>query len=276
MMTLADASCYFARTPILDADTGLTLFYGQVDPYDDAKRDSATAYRRVLSVKPGTVVPAGRAIKILGSVWVLGGSELDGQAEAHRQKYVLHPAPSKLSFSRMGVYVAGTTASMVWGDMVWMKDGREIASSSKMVPTYTLYAPVGSDIREYDVIRIGTTGYLVEAPHNQASGILSATCLKLEYAPEVASLETRTYDPAQGKYTFSAITSVRCLRLRWQSLYLYGSQYEARYQEGDCTLVLPAGTVIATKDTLTLSSGAWNVVSVENLAGCVAVHGRPA
>ncbi len=84
MLTLADASGYFDRTPMADTVTGSTLFYGQVDPYGDAVRDSATAYRRILSVKPGTVMPASKTLKIFGRVWIIGDSEIDGQSVQHR------------------------------------------------------------------------------------------------------------------------------------------------------------------------------------------------
>jgi len=38
--------------------------------------------------------------------------------------------------------------------------------------------------------------------------------------------------------------------------------------------VLPAGTVLATKDTVTLDGALWNVLSVDALGGAVVAHGR--
>ena len=274
MLTLADASNYFDRTPILDAYTGATLFYGQVDLYDDAKRDSATAYRRVLSVKPGTLIPATRALKIHGSVWIVGASEIDGLSVAHRQKYVLHPAPSKLGVVSLSGFVSAAAATEHWADMVWFKDGKEDAVSSRVVPMYTAYLAQSVSLPEYSVITQGAAAYLVETPHGQASGIQSATCVRLEYTPVSATLATRTYDPVQGKYTASNDTTVKCLRVRWQSLFLYGSQGDAKYQEGDCSLVFPTGTVMATKDKITLAGQVWSILAVENLGGAVVAHGR--
>ena len=275
MLTLADASRYFDRTPIRDPYTNAVLFYGQVDPYDDAKRDSATAYRRILSVAPGTAVPASRLVSILGSVWVVGDSELDGMAVAHREKFVLHPAPTLISVRSLSGHVTTGAASVSWGDMVWLKDAKEETSSSRTNPLYTVYLPTSVVLQEYNVITIGTTGYLVGPSHDQASGVLSAICAKLEYTPVNATLATRVYDPVQGKYTSSADTTVKCLRVRWQSLYLYGSQGDAKYQEGDCSLVLPAGTVLETKDRITLVGQVWSILAVETLGGAVVAHGRP-
>ena len=274
MLTLSQVSVYFDKTPILDVVTGRTLFYGQMDLYDDAKRDSATAYRRVLSVAPTTTIPASRLVKILGSIWIVGDEETDGLATAHRTKYVLHPAPTQLLVNRLSAHVLGTTPTTVWGDMVWFKDGKEEAQSSRSVPMYSAYTPLPADIKEFDIIKVGTQGYLVGHPHTMASGVLSATCVHLEFAVAVATLATRVYDPVLGKYTSTAPSTVNCQRIRWQSLYLFDSQASTKYQEGDCSLVFPTGTTLATKDTVTLSGVLWNVLSVDTLGGAVVAHCR--
>lgn len=274
MLTLADASRYFDRTPILDPYTGATLFYAQIDPYQDAIRDSATAYRRIMSVAPGLRMPDSRLVKILGSVWIVGDSELDGLATAHREKFVLHPAPTLIGVRTLSGHVTGGALTVSWGDMVWLKDAKEESSSSRTNPMYTAYLPTSAALNEYNVITVGTTGYLVGPSHDQVSGVLSATCAKLEYAVADATLATRVYDPVLGKYTASVDTTVKCLRVRWQSLYLYGSQGDAKYQEGDCSLVFPSGTTIATKDRVTLDGQAWNILAVETLGGAVVAHGR--
>lgn len=274
MLTLADASRYFDRTPITDPYTNALLFYAQIDPYQDAVRDSATAYRRVMSVAPGIPMPAGRLVKILGSIWIVGDSETDGMSVAHREKYVIHPAPTLLGVRTLSGFVNAGAATAAWGDMVWLKDAKEESSSSRTNPMYTAYLPTSVALAEYDVVTVGAIGYLVGPPHDQASGVLSATCAKLEYAPVNATLATRVYAPVQGLYTSSVDTTVKCLRVRWQSLYLYGSQGDAKYQEGDCSLVFPAGTVLATKDRVTLAGQVWNVLAVETLGGAVVAHGR--
>jgi len=275
MLTLADASRYFDRTPIRDTATGATLFYGQVDPYQDAVRDSTTAYRRTLSAAPGITIPASRLVSILGSVWIVGNLETDGMAVAHREKYVLHPAPTLLSVRGLSSHVTMGTATVSWGSMLWFKDVKEEASSSRLNLLYTAYLPTSVALAEYNVISVGATGYLVGPPYTQASGMLSATCAKLEHAPADATLATRVYDPVQGKHVSSSNTQVKCLRVRWQSLYVYNSQGDTKYQEGDCSLVLPAGTVLATKDQVTLAGQTWSVLAVETIGGAVVAHGRP-
>ena len=275
MLTLADASVFFDRTPILDPDTGRFLFYGQVEPFDDSKRDSSTAYRRILSVKPGTVMPAGRVVRILGYAWIVGDSEIDGLGTAHREKFVLHPAKAKMNVSTLTQYLAAVVGSSTYLDASWLKDGKEEAVSSRVVPMFTIFMPTPALVDEYSVVWDAGTAYLTQDPHPVASGVRGVLSLRLAYAPVDATLGTRAYDPVAGEYTASVNSTVKCLRVRWQSLYLYGSQADGRYQEGDDSFVLPAGTVIATKDSLTLAGSTWQILAVENLGGAVVAHGRP-
>jgi hypothetical protein len=275
VLTLAQASSYFDRTPACDVLTGATLFLCQVDPFADSARDSATAYRRILSVKPGTAMPASRTLKIFGRVWVIGDSEIDGMSTMHREKYVLHPADYQFSYSTLSDYVSGVAGSTAWGSLEWFKDGKEDASSSRVVPMYSAYCSTSVPLSEFGVISVGSKGYLLSTPHLQASGMQTATCLQLEHSVVDATLSTRVYDPTQGKYTTSVTTTIKCQRVRWQSLYLYGSQGDAKYQEGDCSLVFPVGTTLATKDSVTLAGQVWNVLAVEIVGGAVVAHGRP-
>lgn len=275
MLTLAAASSYFDRTPALDVTSGATLFLCQVDPFAESTRDSNTAYRRTLSVKPGTDIPASRTIKIFGRVWIVGDSEIDGMAAEHREKYVMHPADYAFTYHDLSGYISGTAGVTAWGSLEWLKDGKEEASSSRVVPLYTAYCSAAVPLAEFGVIKVGSRGYLLSTPHLQASGMQTATTLQLEHAVADASIATRTYDPVQGQFTVSVFDTVKCQRVRWQSLYLYGSQGDAKYQEGDCSLVFPAGTVLATKDTVTLAGQVWNVLAVETIGGAVVAHGRP-
>lgn len=274
MLTLAEASCFFDLTPVLDPTTSGVLFYAQLDLYDDAKRDSATAYRRVMSVQPGTTIPASRVISVLGRRWLVGTLETDGLATAHRDKYVLHPANDSVNVSRLPGFLSATVASTVWGDIEWVKDAKAEAVTSSLVPMYTAYLPSSTDVREYDVVWSGTLACIVEAVRHAPSGVTTALCRSLLEPVVTATLNTRTYDPVVGDYTASVPTPVSCLKLPREGLYLYDSQGSARNKEGDVTLVLPASTAVATKDTLTLGSAAWGVLSVQSVGGAKLVHGR--
>ena len=275
MLTLAEASSYFDRTEVRDPDTNALLFYGQVDPFDDSKRDSGGAYRRVLSVAPGTPIPAKGVVRIFGRVWVVGLLEVDGLQDPHRDKYVLQTAPVKHSISRLSGFLTAAVASSQWGSSEWVKDAKEVDASSKHAQMFYIFFPSSADVREHDVVWWGLSSYLTLSVHPQASGFLVATCVKLEHQVVDATLNTRVYDPEEGAFASSTPTTVKALRVRWQSLFLYGSEADAKYRPGDCSIVLPAGTVVATKDTITLAGTTWSVSAVEEISGAVVVHARP-
>jgi hypothetical protein len=275
MMTLAEAAAYFDRTPVLNPDNDSLLFYGQTDPFDDSKRDAGAAYRRILSVAPGTSVPG--AVKILGQVWLVGNKETDGLEVAFRDKYVLQQAGVKANISRLAGFLAGTVASSAWSSIEWLKDARELEVSSDVATLNTIIFPDGTDLREHDIVWYSGRALMVQSPRHQPSDYVMATAFELEQAaPAAATITTRTYDPAAGSYTTSGTASVQALRVRWQSLYRYGSQADARYKSGDDTLVLPAATALTTADLITLAGLTWRVLSVETISGALVAHVRAA
>jgi hypothetical protein len=273
MMTLADAAAYFDRTPVLNPDNDSFLFNGQLEPYDDSRRDAGAAYRRILSVAPGTAVP--ETVKTLGQVWLVGKSESDALEDVLRDKYVLQPVTTKVSVSRLNDFLAGTATSSVWLSIEWLKDAKELEVSSNTVPIYNVIAPPSADLREHDVLWYAGRALLAQKPRHHPSGYVEVEAVELDQvSPAAATLTARTFDPVASAYTTSGTASAQCLRIRWQSLYLYESQASARYREGDATLALPTGTAIKADDRITLAGADWKVIAVQTLAGVVCVHAR--
>lgn len=274
-MKLSDVSTFFDLIPVTHPTTGALLFHGQVDGYDDSRRDSATAYRRILSVQPGTVMPSPPVVRLMGQNWLVGAMEPDGWAELHREKYVIQQAPLAAALSSLTGFLAGIVASMVHCAPYWVKDAKQLEVSAETPPLYEVALSKDADVRVHDVIWGSGFAYLVLSPRLMASGIFLALTLRLDQSvPLVASLTSRVYDPVSGDYNSPAAASVNALRVRWQSLYQYGSQMAERYQEGDVTLVLPAGTSVTTQTSVALSGVTYQVLSVLDISGAVVLHAR--
>lgn len=275
-MKLVDAASYFDLTEARHPDTGALLFKGQFGPFDDSRRDANAAYRRTLSVRPGTAIPAERTMRFMDVVWLIGAMEPDGLAEVHRQKYVVQQTPLKLSISRLPAFLAGTVASTAWSNPQWVKDAKQLEESSSLPQMFEVYQASVADVRVHDVLWVTGTAYLVLSVHQQSSGFQSSNCLKLDQAaPLAATVTPRTYSPTTGAYTNGTPVAVNALRVRWQSLYAYGSQAEERFQEGDCSVVLPAGTTVTTRSTVLLSGVTYQILSVNSISGAVVLHARP-
>lgn len=274
-MKLSDAACYFDRTEVRDVTTGALLFHCQIDPFDDARRDSSTSYRRIMSVRPGTVMPVSRVAQAMNYKWLIGSMEPDGLAELHREKYVVQHATDQLKISRLSGYLSGTVTSTVWSAQTWVKDDKQLVVSSMAPQIYDVTLPDPTDVRVQDVMWSPSGVFLVLAVHPQASGFINAHCVKLDQVgPVSASLTTRTYVPTTGTYTSNTPTTVNSLKVPWQHLFEYGSQMSERYQEGDCAMVLPTGTVVTTASILTQSGVTWQVLAVLSLGAAVVLHAR--
>lgn len=274
MMTLADAASFFDRTAVLHPDTDAHLFYGQVDPYDDSRRDAIAAYRRILSVAPGTSVPS--AIKIFGNVFLVGGSEVDGLESEHREKYVIQQADAKASVHRLPGFLAGTVASQVWAKASWEKDGKELEASDAALQIFDILVPMASDVRVHDIVTLAGSTYIVHSTRPGGAGFLMVSAYKLDQTtPAASSLVSRTYDPVSGSYVSAAAVTPNCLRVRWQFLFRYDSREDAANVAGDAAFVLPSGTSITTASRITLAGAEWKVVSVDSIDGAVVAHVRP-
>jgi hypothetical protein len=275
MMSLTQASSYFDRTAVSAPDTGQILFMGQLEPYDDSKRDAASAYRRILSVKSGTPIPASRVVKMFDKVWIIGASEPDGFEDIHRVKYVTHYAPVQLKVSRPNGFLFEAASSTLWASPQWIKDSKQLETSSDIPQIFDIALPDGSDVRVHDVLWATGMAFLILATHLQASGLLVANSLKLDQiAPATAGLVVRTYNPVNGNYTNGVTVQTPALLVRWQSLFAYGSQSSERYQEGDVSIILPTGTAASTGTTVDLAGVTYQAMAVLDVSGAVVLHAR--
>lgn len=270
MITLAQASTYFDRTIVYHADSGQALFRAQVEPYDDVRRDASTAYRRVLSVKAGTVVPS--EVNVLGTVWLVGASETDALDEIHRQKYVIAQAKARLRSSTLAEYLQSNYSQTLWAAPYWSKDAKQTEVSSASPQMFDVY--LSTTVAAQTVLWDDTAAYLVISPRPMASGLQAAHSLKLDQTRAQATLRKRTYSPTAGAYVQEQTVSVPTLQVRWQSLFEYGSQMDERYQEGDASFVLPLSCGADTACTVDVAGRQWQVLSVDVVGGAAVAHCR--
>jgi hypothetical protein len=276
MLKLSEAASFFDRTPVLDAYTGVQICFGQVDPYDDSKRDAGSAYRRVLSVAPGTVLPAHSAVRVFGVDWLLGRKEVDGLEELHRDKYVLQPGAGFYRLGTLDQYLAGADLGLNLASPEPVKTAKEIESSSDVVVLYNVYLGFSVPAPKHSVIWAPGEAYLVLSDQTLPSGLRAAYTLELEHPRSTCAVVSRSFNPGLGMYVEGAVSVVSVLRVRWQNLFEYAGQMSERYQEGDDVLVLPSGTVVTVQSRLSAYGKNWSVLSVDDLGGAVTVHARPA
>jgi hypothetical protein len=273
---LVDVSSFFDRTPVLDADSGVQLFLAQLQNYDGSHRDNVTAYRRILSVAPGTVIPASRAVSALGKTWLVGRDSPDGQATAHRVKYVVQSAPAKASVYTAAAFLTGAGAASIWADLQWSADRKELAVSSRVPQEYTAFLPSTAAVGRHSFIVLGSQCLMVQSVAASPAGFLEAQgMLQGAAAASTAVITPRTYSSTTGAYTNGAPVTVACAIVRWQEFYEYAGQSDDKYQEGDAVLLLPSSASVAVSSAIVSGGTTWTVLSARVESGVLAVHGRP-
>lgn len=274
-MKLADCSTFFDRTDILDADTGALLFRGQIKNYDESRRDAVTAYRRVLSVAPGTVIPASRAVRFFGDVWLVGDGQDDGQEDLYRTKYVVQKVQGQAQIYSLAGFLTGTARATVWADMQWLTDRREAETSSNSPQQYVAYIPRTAVSVLHDIIVLNGKAMLAQSNYEAGSGFLELRgILQPQTGAYAAVVNKRQYVPSQGNYLAVASVPYSGFFVRWQELYRYEEQMDERYQEGDFSLALPSSADVTTADTVLVSAREWSVTEVQAISGCKVLHLR--
>lgn len=273
-MELVDVASFFDRVPAQDPATGYTLFNCQLLAYDESKRDAFTAYRRMMSTNPNVNMPASRVVELHGVKWLVGDGQTDGWEQAHRRKYVLHQAAGTASVYRLASWLAGAPDSTPYGDLQWVKDVKELEVSSRSPQKFIAIFASPVDLREYDVVAFGGRAVLVTSVMRSAAGYAEGTGNLQEMPLGGVTVSTRTYSPATGGYTAGASVTVNAMKVRWQELYAYEDQLAERYQEGDCTWVLPASVAVNTATEIAFGADKYTVLAVRAVAGCKAVHAR--
>ncbi len=280
-MRLSDAAAYFDKTVCADAFAPATTFYGQLDLFDDSKRDGATVVRRVLSVAPSVTLPARRVLLIDGGYWIVGQSQDDHWAGAAlRRKYVMQRADGAATYRTVAEELAGAGGTATYGAKLWVKDTKEIEISSALSPFYSVYLPSPEAPVAGQVISLAGRLHMVRGTYKTAAGFLAAEASELDAAALVAGVTytaESAYDPATDTYTASN-TTVNVLKIRYQDDYAYLGQADEKYAEGDCRAYVRKTQIATAKagDRATISGTAWVVMSVADEGSCWGLHLRRA
>ena len=275
-MKLTQVSRYFDRTPVLDPETGDELFRAQLSNYDGSKRDAFTAYRRIMSVAPEVVIPLQRVVRAHDQVWLVGDGHVDGWAEKHRRKHIVHQAAGRARVWSLAGYLANDPPKDTWADLQWVVDRAEEEVGSHKPQMYVAIMSNAERVGEHDVVQVGDERLFVQASAYHSSGFLEARgILQLGGASDVSlSVQRRTYNPVTGKYTTATVATVRTLNVRWQELYLYGNQLDERFQEGDTVFAVPAATQVQMEDSINFLGRAYSIQSIKTISGALVLHGR--
>lgn len=273
-MKLKQAANYFDRLVFADAYTPATTFLGQLDVFDDSRRDGMTIERRILSVAPTVTIPARRTVTSDGLTWLIGDSQRDYyKTEAIRHKYVMHIAEELVAIKTPDQAIQMSTGSTAWASRVWVKPAKEIEISSDVSDVFNIYFARNETPSEGSLIYMASRWHLIRSVYPTTAGLLVALTDELpEPVRTSMTLTSRTYVPATDTYTTTPVT-VTGLRIRWQSHFRYLSRASEKFKPGDIVAVIRklSGTPVA-GSRVTIGSDTYNVVAVLDEGLCWVAH----
>lgn len=278
-MRLADAASYFDKLLCVDAFASGTTFYGQLDLFDDSKRDGATVSRRVLSVAPAVAIPSRRVITFGGEQWLIGAHESDFfQGAAIRDKWILHRASGAATIRTPAQTLASAGGTSTYAARVWVKDQKELEVSSHLTAFYNIYLPSTDVVVAGNIVGLGGSLHIVRGVLLSVAGFTVAESDEMGTATLVAgcTYKARTYTPATDVLTDAAPVTLAVLQQRFHSDYVYPNAAAPKMEPGDIKAVILKTAVTPVVDaTLMISGVVWRVINVQSEdASCWALHLR--
>ncbi len=277
-MKLSDAARYFDKLVVSDAYGVDADVLGQMDLYDDVKRDGITAVRRILSVGPGVILPTRGVVTINGEAYLV--SHLPAYDFFHaspiRAQYIIQRADGLAEIKTILQELTNSPGMSAYAAKVWLKSTKEVDESSDATSRLNVYFTNGEMLAPKDLIKLGTDWFFVRLVYATASGFLDTEVDQID-APnfETAIYDKRTYNPISDSHTTTVVT-VKVLRLRWQSSFEYLNSLAAKYAEGDDVLMVAAAAVPAptTGDVIHLADGDRRVDDFYDVGGVWHLHVR--
>jgi len=130
-MQLAKVASYFDTVIASDQYHLPNRIRGQLDLYDDSKREGSTVLRRVFSCTAQTCIPPRRTIAFANKVWLVGNNHPDMFCNGIiREKYVLQEAKFCTRI-QTAADVLTDKGYPLWCDRSWIADVKELSGTSE-------------------------------------------------------------------------------------------------------------------------------------------------
>lgn len=263
-MRLHDVANRFNKMVCTDGYSGADLFRAQLGLYDDNKRDSETAERRVLSVSPNVTIPTRRVIGAAGSRWIVGHANPDDyKGSTIRVGYVCHEATHLATVRTLAEVVAGSAGTTAYAGRAWVKDAAYTQQSSDLAPLYHIhFSSTETIVPERHIITFAGRLHIVRSVVAGSGGTLVALCEQMSAsAVETGTVSVGTYVAATDTRTETP-TSKTIVRFRWQSLFAYLNGAAPKFEPGDIQVAIATSVTPAAGTILTLADGSWRIHSV--------------
>ena len=234
MPEMIDVASHFDDIQVYDAYTGLPSFMAQFNTHDETAVDGNTEKKRSMSVRPGTVLPARRAITIFGENWIIGDGNTDGIYNAAiRTAYWLKRAEEVALLRSPAQAIANTGGAGVYINKTFFKDIQNGVTDTDYDSFWEIYAAKPENAIVGQFLVSGSTLLRVRGQHKELSGFSLFMC------DEVGQLDSLTVKASNS--TFDPITEtwsgtdsvVNAIIIDGYKMYKYFSQADVKVNAGD-------------------------------------------
>lgn len=276
-MKLSRIASRFDTVPCRDAYDSSLIGYGQLDVFDDSKRDAYGTVRRTMSFNAQVQMPARRVIDMDTEQWIVGNGQSDfWRGSVIRRKYVIHRADGLANLHSLASFLDAAPAVQAYAAGVWLKDTKQIEVDSTPPSAWQLYLARGEGILPTQVIELGGYLYIVHSTHETTAGFVVADAERLDTdAADSVVFASVTLDPVLDTKA-EVVATVPALNLRWQALYDNENPASLKYEPGDRVVVVSSAHVTAPKpgDHVVTAKSRHEVIAVEAYGSAFALHVR--
>jgi len=267
-MKVSAAARRFDKTPCYDAYTGELLFHAQLGLYDDSKRDSETAQRRILSVGPEVEIPLRRVVTFDGIKFIVGHANADTfMGRTIRLGYTVHEATALANVQTLAQAAANTPGVSTWAARAWVKNAAFSEQGSQLAPEHHIHFAANETVPDASLVTFAGDVHVVRSSNTGAAGTLVTLCDQMPDASiGMGTITSGQWDPVQETWS-GAPVAVRVIRLRWQSYFQYMNKGAPTFGPDDAQVVLPASANAKPGAILVLSDGTWYVAAATLNAG---------
>lgn len=279
-MKLKAVAKRFDLTPMWDAYTGQKLKAKcQVTAWDSPRRDGLTTVRRTLSMARGAQLPTRGAVVIGGDAWIVARDPSPDTFgyDVVRMGYVAQQA----HIGKVGqtADVLDGTAKEVFLSRVWVKDVKDITTTSEAQGQYYVYFTEGEPVKQGQFLFIDGLWHICRNILTSAAGFMVAECNELEpdCVIDVHLVTQGRYNPITERHEQAAPEVLKGILLGWRDDYVHELASAAKEQVGDVRIRFRAGDSGSLKMTsrMTHDGDEWQVVSMtERNDGSVSVVWR--
>lgn len=265
-MNLADVARRFDRTTMWDAYNGKKLAATcQVTAWDSPRRDGLTTIRRTLYTAYGARLPDRRAVVIGAETWLLAEDPAHDTygRDVSRVGYIAQQA--HLGKVATTAQVLDDAAEEVFLSRVWVKDVKDISTTSEAQGQYYIYFARGEAVRPGTFLHAGGLWHICRNVISGTAGLMIAECNELD--PDcVVQVEVQgsgKWDPVTETYGPSTTLPLRGIRMTWKDDYALELPSSEKEQVGDVRIRFKSvdAAHLKTDARITLRGDVWQLVS---------------